>query len=216
MEGNADRVAVGVKELQRPQIEARLKRGRSIHAERVAIRAGAGALQTDYGGEGAGVGDGSPEDKWSLHGDELIEGAGRTLRLVPRSDRACNPAELCAGAGVRIVKVAKPNQDMRFDVPVVGVSTIEAMKAAGATILSVDAGKTLMIDGEAIVKAADAANICIVARMIGSHEGRETVNDPNGTGWPVVEGTYNNFRAFSSSWKRRSTSRITRYTATWV
>jgi DUF1009 family protein len=69
-----------------------------------------------------------------------------------------------AGAGVRIVKVAKPNQDMRFDVPVVGVSTIDAMKAAGATILSVDAGKTLMIDGEAIVKAADEAGICIVGR----------------------------------------------------
>ena len=69
-----------------------------------------------------------------------------------------------AGGGVRIVKVAKPNQDMRFDVPVVGVSTIEAMKSAGATLLSVDAGKTLMIDGEAIVKAADEARICIVGR----------------------------------------------------
>ena len=69
-----------------------------------------------------------------------------------------------AGPGVRIVKVAKPNQDMRFDVPVVGVSTIEAMKAAGATTLSVDAGKTLMIDGAAIVKAADEAGICIVGR----------------------------------------------------
>ena len=69
-----------------------------------------------------------------------------------------------AGAGVRVVKVAKPNQDMRFDVPVVGVSTIEAMNAAGATLLSVDAGKTLMIDGDAIVKAADAANICVVGR----------------------------------------------------
>ena len=53
---------------------------------------------------------------------------------------------------------------MRFDVPVVGVSTIEAMKAAGATLLSVDAGKTLMIDGDEIVKAADAAGICIVGR----------------------------------------------------
>ena len=69
-----------------------------------------------------------------------------------------------AGAGVRVVKVAKPNQDMRFDVPVVGVSTIDAMNAAGATLLSVDAGKTLMIDGDAIVKAADAANICVVGR----------------------------------------------------
>jgi hypothetical protein len=73
-----------------------------------------------------------------------------------------------AGAGVRIVKVAKPNQDMRFDVPVVGVSTIEAMKTAGATVLSVDAGRTLMIDGDAIVKAADEAGICIVGRA-GTH-----------------------------------------------
>ena len=69
-----------------------------------------------------------------------------------------------AGPGVRIVKVAKPNQDMRFDVPVVGVSTIEAMKAAGASLLSVDAGKTLMIDGDAIIKAADEAGICVVGR----------------------------------------------------
>ena len=69
-----------------------------------------------------------------------------------------------AGPGVCIVKVAKPNQDMRFDVPVVGVSTIEAMKAAGATLLSVDAGKTLMIDGQAIIRAADAADIAIVGR----------------------------------------------------
>jgi len=69
-----------------------------------------------------------------------------------------------AGRGVRVVKVAKPNQDMRFDVPVVGVSTIETMKAAGATALSVDAGKTLMIDGAAIVTAADEAGIAIVGR----------------------------------------------------
>jgi DUF1009 family protein len=69
-----------------------------------------------------------------------------------------------AGRGSRVIKVAKPNQDMRFDVPVVGVSTIEAMKTAGATVLSVDAGKTLMIDGEAIAAAADAAGISIVGR----------------------------------------------------
>jgi DUF1009 family protein len=69
-----------------------------------------------------------------------------------------------AGAGVRIVKVAKPNQDMRFDVPVVGVSTIAAMRAAGASALSVDAGKTLMIDGHAIIEAADEAGIAIVGR----------------------------------------------------
>jgi hypothetical protein len=69
-----------------------------------------------------------------------------------------------AGRGVRVIKVAKPNQDMRFDVPVVGVSTIEAMAAVGATALSIDAGKTLMIDGEAVINAADEAGICIVGR----------------------------------------------------
>jgi DUF1009 family protein len=69
------------------------------------------------------------------------------------------------GGGVRIVKVAKPNQDMRFDVPVVGVSTINAMAAAGATLLSVDAGKTLLIDGEAIIRAANEAGIAIVGRV---------------------------------------------------
>jgi len=79
-----------------------------------------------------------------------------------------------AGPGVRIVKVAKPNQDMRFDVPVVGVSTIEAMKAAGATTLSVDAGKTLMIDGDAIVKAADDAGISIVGRSATKSRKHET------------------------------------------
>src|SRR5439155_930268 len=65
-----------------------------------------------------------------------------------------------------IIKVAKPNQDMRFDVPVIGVSTIEAMKAVGADLLSVDAGKTLMIDGGAIIKTADEAGICIVGRTL--------------------------------------------------
>ena len=69
-----------------------------------------------------------------------------------------------AGRGGRVVKVAKPNQDMRFDVPVVGVSTIEAMVAAGATLLSIDAGKTLIIDGDAVIRAADAAGICVVGR----------------------------------------------------
>jgi hypothetical protein len=57
---------------------------------------------------------------------------------------------------------------MRFDVPVVGVATIEAMAAAGATLLSVDAGRTLLIDGEAVIRAADAAGIAIVGRPAGA------------------------------------------------
>ena len=74
-----------------------------------------------------------------------------------------------------VIKVAKPNQDMRFDVPVVGVATIRAMQAAGATTLSVDAGKTLMIDGDAIVAAADAAGIAIVGRPIPAKDGQAHV-----------------------------------------
>jgi DUF1009 family protein len=69
-----------------------------------------------------------------------------------------------AGPGARIVKVAKPKQDMRFDVPVVGVATIEMMKAAGATALSIDAGRTLVVDGQTFFDAADAAGIAVVGR----------------------------------------------------
>ena len=95
-----------------------------------------------------------------------VEGMEGTDAVIARA------AQL-AGKGVRIVKVAKPNQDMRFDVPVVGVSTIEAMQAAGATLLSVDAGRTLMIDGEAIIRAADQAGIAVVGRRQ-SHERSKT------------------------------------------
>lgn len=86
------------------------------------------------------------------------------VEAMEGTDAVIARAGQLAGHGVRIVKVAKPKQDMRFDVPVVGVSTIDAMKAAGATLLSVDANKTLMIDGQAIIKAADAADIAIVGR----------------------------------------------------
>jgi UDP-2,3-diacylglucosamine hydrolase len=62
-----------------------------------------------------------------------------------------------------VVKVAKPNQDMRFDVPVVGPHTIDTMQQAGATCLALDAGRCLMLDKEAILAAANEAAICIVA-----------------------------------------------------
>jgi len=86
------------------------------------------------------------------------------VEAMEGTDQVIARAGALAGAGVRIIKVAKPKQDMRFDVPVVGLSTIAAMKAVGATVLSVDAGKTLMIDGPSIIKAADAAGITIVGR----------------------------------------------------
>ena len=71
-----------------------------------------------------------------------------------------------AGPGVSIVKVAKPNQDMRFDVPVIGVATVRAMQAAGAAALSIDAGRTLVLDGGAVVAAANDADIAIVGRPL--------------------------------------------------
>jgi UDP-2,3-diacylglucosamine hydrolase len=68
-----------------------------------------------------------------------------------------------------VVKVAKPNQDMRFDVPVVGVHTIETMKQAGASCLALDAGRCLMLDRDAVLAAANDAGICIVAETPVSH-----------------------------------------------
>ena len=62
-----------------------------------------------------------------------------------------------------VVKVAKPNQDMRFDVPVVGLHTIETMKQAGATCLAIDAGRCLLLDKDALLAAANDAGISIVA-----------------------------------------------------
>jgi len=81
-------------------------------------------------------------------------------------------ASLDAGAStlsraLTVVKIAKPNQDMRFDVPVVGVKTIDVMREAGASCLALDAGKCLLLDGEAIVKAADEAGITICADPAG-------------------------------------------------
>ena len=68
-----------------------------------------------------------------------------------------------------VVKVAKPHQDMRFDVPVVGLHTIETMKQAGASCLALDAGRCLLLDKEAALAAANEAGICIIAEAAVSH-----------------------------------------------
>jgi DUF1009 family protein len=86
------------------------------------------------------------------------------VEAMEGTDRTIERAGQLAGDGARVVKVAKPSQDMRFDVPVVGVATIAQMKAAGADALSIDAGKTLIIDGDDVVAAANAAGIVIVGR----------------------------------------------------
>jgi DUF1009 family protein len=86
------------------------------------------------------------------------------VEAMEGTDAVIARAGQLAGPGARIVKVAKPNQDMRFDVPVVGVATIHAMRAAGATALSIDAERTLVLDGQQVFKAANDAQIAIVGR----------------------------------------------------
>jgi DUF1009 family protein len=86
------------------------------------------------------------------------------VEAMEGTDAVIERAGRLAGPGTRVVKVAKPNQDMRFDVPVVGLATVRAMQAAGATTLSIDAGKTLVFDREALVAAADQAGIAVVGR----------------------------------------------------
>lgn len=93
--------------------------------------------------------------------DATIERAGQIMRSLD-ADRMDSAASTLSRA-LTVVKIAKPNQDMRFDVPVIGVKTIEVMQAAGATCLAVDAGKCLLLDGEKIIDAANAAGIAIIS-----------------------------------------------------
>lgn len=86
------------------------------------------------------------------------------VEAMEGTDEAIARGGTLAGPGARIVKVAKPRQDMRFDVPVVGIATIDAMRAAGADGLSIDAGRTLMLDGDDFLRAADEAGIVVVGR----------------------------------------------------
>ena len=105
---------------------------------------------------------------------EAMEGTDATITRAGELFRTLDfPGEAFPGEAIgtettlrrslTVVKVAKPNQDMRFDVPVIGVATIHAMQAAGATCLAVQAGKTLLFDPAAIIAAADQAGIAILA-----------------------------------------------------
>lgn len=93
--------------------------------------------------------------------DATIARAGVLFRSIKSPVNA--GSETTLSRALTVVKVAKPKQDMRFDVPVVGVRTIETMREAGATCLALEAGRTLLFDREAIVAAADAAGISILA-----------------------------------------------------
>ncbi len=90
--------------------------------------------------------------------DAAIERAGALFRAMEDEGEASTLSR-----SLTVVKVAKPNQDMRFDVPVVGVRTIETMRSAGATCLSIEAGRTLIFDLDAVRALADAGGIAIFA-----------------------------------------------------
>jgi len=92
--------------------------------------------------------------------DAAIERAGRLMQsLEEEGDEKASTL----GRGLTVVKIAKPNQDMRFDVPVIGLGTMESMIKAGATCLSLEAGRTLLFDREALLARANRAGIAIVA-----------------------------------------------------
>jgi DUF1009 family protein len=93
---------------------------------------------------------------------EAMEGTDETIERAAR---------LAAGKPLVVVKVAKPRQDMRFDVPVVGLQTVETMKRAYATALAIDAGRTLLFDRDRLIEAADDAGIAIEALALDPQAG---------------------------------------------
>ena len=95
---------------------------------------------------------------------EAMEGTDATIARAGALFRTLDEGESTLSRALTVVKVAKPSQDLRFDVPVVGLPTILAMQAAGATCLSVEAGRTLLFDRAAMVEAANRAGIVLIAR----------------------------------------------------
>jgi hypothetical protein len=100
--------------------------------------------------------------------DATILRAGELMRSLHAGDNAQNPDTTLARR-LTVIKVAKPNQDLRFDVPVAGMPTIDTMRRAGASCLCVEAGRTLLFDREAMIAAANAAGITVVAEEIPLH-----------------------------------------------
>ena len=93
---------------------------------------------------------------------EAMEGTDATIERAGKLMATLDPGHSTLARELTVIKVAKPKQDMRFDVPVIGVKTIEVMRNAGATCLALDAGKCLLIDGDAVIAAANDAGVTIV------------------------------------------------------
>jgi hypothetical protein len=95
---------------------------------------------------------------------EAMEGTDETIERAGR---------IAGGQRVVVVKVSKPGQDMRFDVPVVGRKTIDVMRQANATALAIDAGRTLLFDRDDLIRTADEAGIAIEAFAVRSGEAKK-------------------------------------------
>ena len=96
---------------------------------------------------------------------EAMEGTDATIERAGSIMAALEHDSSTLSRRLTVVKVAKPKQDMRFDVPVIGVKTIEVMQRAGAACLAIDAGKCLLLDGERVIEAADQAEIAITSDL---------------------------------------------------
>jgi DUF1009 family protein len=94
---------------------------------------------------------------------EAMEGTDAAIERAGQLMRSLEGGASTLERRLTVVKVAKPEQDMRFDVPVIGMATVEAMIRAGATCLSVEAGRTLLFDREALLARAGQAGIAILA-----------------------------------------------------
>jgi DUF1009 family protein len=94
---------------------------------------------------------------------EAMEGTDATIARAGELMRSLEDEASTLERSLTVVKVAKPNQDLRFDVPVIGLHTIATMRAAGATCLALEAGRTLIFDLEAVRAEADSAGIAVIA-----------------------------------------------------
>jgi DUF1009 family protein len=103
---------------------------------------------------------------------EAMEGTDEAILRAGKLMQSLHGEASTLSRELTVIKVAKPNQDMRFDVPVVGVHTVETMMQAGASCLALDANKCLMLDREKVIAAADEAQISIVAEDAGHRTGQ--------------------------------------------
>jgi DUF1009 family protein len=102
--------------------------------------------------------------RWDIGQSVVVKnGAVLAVEGIEGTDAAIRRAGELARGGIVVVKVSKPQQDLRFDVPAVGATTIEVLGAVGGRVLALEAGKTIMLDRDALLAAADAADIAVVA-----------------------------------------------------